>query len=120
MDSRLLPDSSANSVDLDELLDRCLGRLDVVEKVLGRFQDAIGHELEQLELALRAADCGEIARLAHRIKGTALTVSARGLHDCAKRLESSAATKQLREIEDGVAVLKQECARLADRLPLTS
>lgn len=66
-------------LDIDELSARYLGRLDLVDKVLHSLRQAMDQELEQLERALRAADANAVAGIAHRIKGTSLTVAARGL-----------------------------------------
>jgi HPt (histidine-containing phosphotransfer) domain-containing protein len=103
-------------LDIDELSERCLGRLDLVDKVLGRFHQAMDQELEQLEQALRAADVKMIAGIAHRIKGTSLTVAAHALKDCAQQLEIAVQSDCRAGVESGVAVLREEWVRLNEML----
>jgi HPt (histidine-containing phosphotransfer) domain-containing protein len=114
MNSQRLQDLSAPSLDIDELSARCLGRLDLVAKVLGSFHSALGRELQQLEQAFNAADADCIGGIAHRLKGTALTVSAHRLKACTEVLETAAAEKDLPEVEQCVAAVKRECDLLGD------
>ncbi|HUG69934.1 MAG TPA: Hpt domain-containing protein [Pirellulaceae bacterium] len=99
-------------LDCDELLARCLGNADLVERVLARFRGSIDQELDALERSLDAADAGDIARRAHRIKGTSLTVSAHRLNECAQRLETVAMSDHLDDIHSCVEDIRQEFARL--------
>ena len=104
----LLPDIP---VDMNDLLGRCLGRLDIVERILQTFHRTIRADLEKLEAAVRASDAEEIAHIAHRMKGASLSIAAHELQWCAERIETSAATRQLENIETHFSRLKQECAR---------
>lgn len=99
---------------------RCLGRLDLVERVLSRFEDALGGEVEQLEAALAEADVDAVATIAHRIKGSSLTVSATELGRVAADLETTAPTGDTVQLEAGVAAVKQEWGRVQDALPSIS
>lgn len=101
-----------SSLDTDELLARCLGNADLVERVLTRFQRSIDEELEALERSVDAADAGDIARRAHRIKGTSLSVSAHRLNECAQRLETLAMSDRLDGIDSCIEDIRQEFARL--------
>lgn len=103
-------------LDVDELSARCLGRLDLVDKVLRRFHQAMDQELDELECALRAADASAIAGIAHRIKGTSLTVAAHGLTDCAEQLETAAQTDGPASCDEGVAAIREEWTRLSDTI----
>ena len=114
MNPQRLPDPSAPSLDIDELSARCLGRLDLVAKVLGSFHSSLGHELQQLEQACDAADADGIGGIAHRLKGTALTVSALRLKAYTEDLENAAAVKDLPKVEQCVAAVKRECDLLGD------
>src|SRR5688500_13391977 len=98
-------------VDLDDLLARCLGRMDIVERVLHTFQRSLQIDLEQLEQAVQSLDADEIAHIAHRMKGASLSVAAHDLQKYAQSIESSAMTRQLENIPDYFVKLKQECAR---------
>ncbi len=71
-------------------------------------------ELEQLEQALRDADVDTIADIAHRIKGTSLTMSAPGLKDCAQHLETALETDGPAGVEESVAAIKGEWNRVSN------
>lgn len=99
-------------VNFDELLDRCLGRIELAERILRTFQTALESDLKILEAAVAAFDATEIAHVAHRIKGASLAVSANHVTECAKFIELSAHARRLEEIPDQLARLKRESARL--------
>jgi HPt (histidine-containing phosphotransfer) domain-containing protein len=113
MDSLLTQRPATDSpLDSDELLARCLGNADLVERVLTRFRQSIDHELEALERSVEATDTGDIARRAHRIKGTSLTVAAHRLNEHAQRLETLAITQRLDGIHSCIEDIRQEFTRL--------
>jgi two-component system sensor histidine kinase EvgS len=103
-------------LDFDELTDRCLGRLDLVDRVLERFHDSVDDELAHLEEALLRANADEIASHAHRIKGTSKTLAAHRLQECAERLEASATAGQLEGMEESIKDMKHEYARIAEAI----
>jgi HPt (histidine-containing phosphotransfer) domain-containing protein len=100
--------------DVDDLLTRCLGRIELAERILRTFETNLDRDVEQLEQAVRATDVTEIARLAHRIKGASLAVSARELTNCARSIEVSANAGQLAGIAADLDRLKRECGRFAE------
>lgn len=115
MNSSRAQDHLFHSVlDIDELSERCLGRLELVEKVLHRFHEAMDPELKQLEHALVAADFDAIAGIAHRIKGTSVTVAAHGLTNCAQQLESAARSECHNDIKRSVSNITEEWQRLSE------
>ena len=99
------------SLDLKSLSNRCLGRLDLIERALARFQEGLVDDLTQLEQAIGASDEQEWARLAHRIKGTSLTVSATRLSRCALELERKMGADSA-EVEQSLNEIREECDRL--------
>jgi HPt (histidine-containing phosphotransfer) domain-containing protein len=98
-------------VDVEDLLDRCLGRIELAERILQRFQSALEVDLQQLEAAVRATNTDEIAHVAHRIKGASLAVAASSLKDCAQSIEASATARRIEEIPVQLTKLKQERSR---------
>jgi HPt (histidine-containing phosphotransfer) domain-containing protein len=115
MDSvRASAPSESTPLDVDALLERCLGRIDLAERILQRFQTCLADDVKQLEAAVLTTNTEEIAHLAHRIKGASLAVSAYELTDCAKSLELSATAQRLDDIPAHLARLKQESSRFAD------
>lgn len=100
------------SINWETLKSRCIGRLDLVEKALNRFQDSLVDDLQSLEEAVGALNSQEVARIAHRIKGTSLTVSADRLAGYAMHLERQA-EEDLSYDEEFLADIRDECCRLS-------
>lgn len=100
------------SINWETLKSRCIGRLDLVEKALHRFQDSLADDLRSLEEAVDTLDSEEVARIAHRIKGTSLTVSADRLAGFAMNLERQA-DEDLDYDEESLADIRDECCRLS-------
>lgn len=103
---------TSRPVDLDELHDRCLGRSDLVQKVLADFQDFLTAQLQELDAAFATEDLTKLQATAHRLKGASLTVSARVLSQCAHRLQSLAAAECTEEIKACINNLRAEATRL--------
>jgi len=79
--------SSDEVMDLQGLYERCMGNLDLMERVLDKFERRLPEELAELERALERGDATMVAQLAHRIKGSTSNVSAAGLQQAAKEIE---------------------------------
>ena len=103
-------------IDLEQLTVRCMGRMELVERILTKFNDALGEDLSKLEQAMRAADTDEVARHAHRINGSAATVSALRLQQCAGRLQSQAEARELVAIERSIQEMRAEYSRLSTEI----
>ncbi|MCA9052182.1 MAG: Hpt domain-containing protein [Planctomycetaceae bacterium] len=105
--------SDQNSVlDVDELSARCLGRVELVERVLDRFQQSMGKEFAELERALEEVNVDALAGISHRIKGTSLTVSAHFLNRRAQLLEDAVKSRQVDAVAANVGALKEEWVRV--------
>jgi HPt (histidine-containing phosphotransfer) domain-containing protein len=108
----------ANSpVDVSELLARCLGRIDLVERILWRFHQTLEADLAQIEVAAEMLRADEVARIAHRIKGASLAVSAPVLTSCAQDLEAVANEHRWDGIAVALAKLKREGSRFGELHP---
>lgn len=105
-------------IDLQDLLQRCLGRVDLVERILLKFQGALQCDLKALETALDAEDADAVAHIAHRLKGASLSVAAHGLKEHAQRIEASASRQRLEEMQVYVAQLKEACTQFDNLLPI--
>ena len=101
------PSGTAAPIDRQALMDMVGGNLDVVESVLQRF--ALGGAELVKQIADAPGDSDRLRRLAHKLKGTARSVSAQRLGDIAERLEDS-----LSPVD--VVALKAEWARVAHAL----
>jgi HPt (histidine-containing phosphotransfer) domain-containing protein len=74
-------------MDLESLYERCMGNLDLMERVLDKFEKRLPEELAELERLLDGGDAATIAQMAHRIKGNCSNVSAAGLRRAAEDIE---------------------------------
>ncbi|RCS47790.1 Hpt domain-containing protein [Bremerella cremea] len=104
---------SEQSLNWETLKARCIGRLDLVAKALSRFQGSLEEDIQQLEQATRRHDSNDVARIAHRIKGTSLTVSAERLAGIALNLERKA-EENLDDVEASLVEIRDECCRLSE------
>ncbi len=74
-------------MDLRALKDRCMGNLDLMQRVLDKFEKRLPDELSELDRVLELGDATMIAQVAHRIKGSCSNVSAAGLRRAAEEIE---------------------------------
>ena len=84
--------------DYDEMLTRCVGKVELLERAMTRFRGDLVSDLEQLSTACDAKDADQIARTAHRIKGASANVSAHQLSTAAAVLEASARKHELNDL----------------------
>lgn len=101
------------ALDPQELLARCLGNLDFVERVLAKFESRFDADLEALAAAVRSDDSDQITLIAHRIKGASANVAAHGLRQKAAGIEQLARQQALTEIPAQLEQLRTEWGRFA-------
>jgi len=87
-------------IDLEALQARCLGNLDLVDRVLAKFTTQVDSDLDDLERAIEAGNAEQAAQLAHRIKGIAGSVEARDLYADAALAEEVALERRLGDLPD--------------------
>jgi HPt (histidine-containing phosphotransfer) domain-containing protein len=113
--SRQVPDSSASAaLDLEGLRARCLGNIDLVQRVLHKFEQLLPEALAELEAGLDLEDAERIARVAHRIKGNSANVSAKGLQQAAAEIEDLSHSGRLTDIPLSFERLRAEWDRYLD------
>jgi HPt (histidine-containing phosphotransfer) domain-containing protein len=100
--------------DREDLLARCLGKLEFAERVLAKFTSRFDLDLDQLEQALRSEDPETIAHVAHRLKGASANVGAGRLREKAAEIEESARRGCLVEIPKRMEELRCEWHRFAE------
>lgn len=115
--------SLAECLDLESLMERCLGRPDFVGRLLNAFNSTVDSELAELERAIGGRDGTVAAKLAHRVRGSSLSVSAvkaaetaYDLEQCALRVAASqaaGATDAWGLLEELVSQLRSECQAIA-------
>ncbi len=97
--------------DRDELVQRCLGSLALVERLLSRFDERFPIEVAQIDDSLSAGDTTTAARLAHRLKGAAANISAPALRNVLQQIEDSARADRMDQIASRMAELNRQWQR---------
>jgi len=103
--------STTNVLDLQELCDRCLGNLDLVERVLDKFDQRLPGELAELEHVLKTGDAAKVTLVAHRIKGNASNISASGLQEAAAEIEDLSRAGRVADIPARLPKLREQWQR---------
>jgi HPt (histidine-containing phosphotransfer) domain-containing protein len=101
-------------VDLDGLLARCMGNIDLAQRVLEKFQQRIPEDLAELEKALQLGDTELLARTAHRLRGCSATVSAEGLAQAAAGIEDASRSGREADMPACIERLRDECKKLVE------
>jgi HPt (histidine-containing phosphotransfer) domain-containing protein len=103
------PKSVASEVlDREGLCARCLGNIDFVQRVLDKFQQRIPAELAELDRVLALNDGEQLARVAHRMKGTSANVSAAGLAQAAAEVEDLGRASRMADVPGAIERLRDE------------
>src|SRR5438045_1571986 len=71
----------AKPLDWELLVRRCLGRIDLAERLLKSFESRFPAELAQIEECLGNGNAADLARLVHQMKGAAANISAMDLYN---------------------------------------
>jgi HPt (histidine-containing phosphotransfer) domain-containing protein len=98
-------------LDLEKLLGRCMGNSDLVQRVLRTFQERVPEEMKTIEQALERNDAEEIARAAHRVKGSSASMSAEGMVRAAAAIEEVSRAGRVAEIPASLDRLHDEWER---------
>lgn len=110
-----MPESSV--VDLEALKLRCLGNLNLMERVLNKFARQLDCDLAEMERALEQSDTESFAMLAHRVKGMSANVEARELYNNATAAEQNALEQRLDELTIHLQRMRGDRTRIAESLP---
>jgi HPt (histidine-containing phosphotransfer) domain-containing protein len=108
----------ARVINVDDLMSRCMGNLEFVDRILTIFQSRCEADLQELEQAIDAADFQQIQRISHRLKGACANAGASSLSTRASELWI-AANKEFNDVVAArFAQFKQEwdqCAEILGR-----
>ncbi len=105
---------SSGVLDLEGLRNRCMGNADLVQRVLKMFEQQFPAEMETIENALQLRDTEQLARVAHRVKGTSASMSAAGLTRAAAEIEDASRQGRLGELPAGIERLHDEWEKYLD------
>ena len=101
-------------INTQELVERCMGNIDLAERVLAKLQSRFDEDLAGLEQALSAKDGRRIASIAHRLKGAAANVAARDLQKYAAEIEDLANKNMLADLPVRLKILRHQWSRIND------
>jgi signal transduction histidine kinase/DNA-binding response OmpR family regulator len=104
-------------IDLETLLRRCRGKASLVESILGKFDAAIGAQLEELRGALARIDGAAVSRVAHTIKGASANLSANAVSSAAAELERLGANGEWESAHDSLQRLESIVRECRDYIP---
>ena len=76
------------AIDYPSLLQRCMGRRELAERLAKKFIEQAGNDLSELMSAAEGNDAEAIAATAHRLKGAAANLSAELIRETALQLET--------------------------------
>ena len=85
-----------------------MGNLNLMHRVLNKFQKRLPEELAEMKKALERGDTERIARIAHRVKGTSASVSAKGLARAAAEIENLSRAGRATDISARIERLRDE------------
>lgn len=98
-------------LDLQQLQRRCMGRIELVDRLLASFEKRFPVELLEIEESLTAQDEPRLLMLVHRLKGAAANISAPVLHRVIQQMESAIHAGQWAAAEQCLATLQSEWER---------
>ncbi|MDM8517174.1 response regulator [Desulfobacterales bacterium HSG16] len=109
IDKTRLPDRDNEfPINIDRALKRVMGEPSFLEQLLEEFIKSIPTRMEILISAIDENDAKALKNEAHRLKGTAASVSADQISGCAFLLEKMGIEKDLSEGEKVIELLEQE------------
>lgn len=90
----------------DELLARCVGRTELVQRVVNSFLQQLDQDIPELAGTLDDGNTEDARKVAHRIKGASANVAAEDIRAAAEELEHLASQQQLDEARANLPVLQ--------------
>lgn len=106
----------SDAIDLSSLHTLAQGDEAWIKNMLADLSTANGEDMARLINLFARDDLPGLADLAHRVKGGARMIKAKGLMDACERLEAVCVRGSLPQLAEAVDALHQEMERLAQRL----
>jgi HPt (histidine-containing phosphotransfer) domain-containing protein len=107
-------DYNCEILDFEALVNRCMGKMDFVDRVLLKINERLPLDIEELEQAFQRHDAQQIAGVAHRIKGATANISANKLQCIAQEIESMGREGTIDGADLQIAAFKQEWENLKE------
>jgi HPt (histidine-containing phosphotransfer) domain-containing protein len=102
---------TGDPIDVADVLQRCMGNVEFLQRLLGKFRKRLGEDVNRLTDAVSARNQQEIARQAHSLRGSAANVSAIQLAGLASEAEKLSAAGDL----NAAGAVLEKIRREADR-----
>ena len=83
------------SIDKSKLLERCMGNCALAEKLRVAFLSSLPNERNLLQDAIEMCDLSSVARIAHKLRGTASNMCAIPLSEAAHQIEQVARNNEI-------------------------
>jgi HPt (histidine-containing phosphotransfer) domain-containing protein len=109
-----LNDISSPAFLPDELLARCLGKTDLMKRILCKFRETFVKDYELLENGVEQYDIDHVALVAHRLKGAAANIGAPVIREIATTIEKKAREKSLDGTKELLQILHTEWQRFSE------
>lgn len=87
MNTKLANTTAQDPVNLEQLVRRCMGRIELAERLLKSFETRFPEDLSKIEECLAQDDATGMSRLVHQLKGAAANISAPELYAILVRME---------------------------------
>ncbi len=100
--------------DMEQLVRRCMGKIELAERLLKSFESRFPEDISKIEDSLREYDSTTASRMVHQLKGAAANVSAPDLYSMLARLEDIVRGGQYEQANDCVGEIHQRWSRYAD------
>jgi HPt (histidine-containing phosphotransfer) domain-containing protein len=94
--------------DMEQLVRRCMGKIELAERLLNSFESRFPEDLSKIEDSLREYDSPTASRMVHQLKGAAANVSAPDLYKMLARLEDVVRVGQYEQANDCVGEIHQK------------
>ena len=104
------------SIDINMLSERCMGNCALVEKLRTAFLSSLPSERNLLRDAIEICDLSSVARIAHKLRGTASNMCAIPLSEAAHQVEQVARNNEVHLIAQRWLDLNQHIEKLIDAL----
>lgn len=103
-------------IDLQQLVDRCLGNLELADRLIARFRERVAETALSLRQARDHEDIEAIGRLAHRLMGESANLGSATLSRLAGELESAATEDRKQDIPAIAEQLLRACEQFSENV----
>lgn len=93
-------------IQTNELIERCLGNIDLAKNLLDMFAGNLLTELKTMRVHAAKQDALTLSSQAHRLKGSAASVSVTSVSDLAGRIEQAVTQGRILEIGPDISELE--------------